>query len=79
MVKRDGAFTRSERLNELRRFLQGCKEPLPFRKTVAVFQLKHGLTKEKIKEYLCVIEDLGDIQVDEAADKITPVFNGEVT
>jgi len=75
MSKRDGAFTRSERINDIRRFLLSCKEPLPLRKTVAVLQLKHGLTKEKIMEYLRVIGDLGEIEIDESADKIIPLSN----
>ena len=75
MVKRDGAYTRSERIKEIRRFFltHGATTnpgPLPYRKTVAVFQMNMGLTKEKIREYLGIIEDLGEITVDESADQI---------
>jgi len=75
MVKRDGAYTRSERIKELRRFFlthAAAENPgaLPYRKTVAMFQMKMGLTKEKIREYLGVLEDLGDIIVNESADQI---------
>lgn len=75
MVKRDGAFTRSERIKEIRRFFLThavAENPgaLPYRKTVAMFQMNMGLTKEKIREYLGIIEDLGEIFVDESADQI---------
>ena len=43
---------------------------LPYRKTLAIFQLNTELTKEKIREYLQIIEDLGEITVDESADQI---------
>jgi len=74
MVKRDGAFTRSERIREIRRWLLRNKEPLSLRRTLAVLQMKHGLTKEKIREYLGIIEDLGEISVEESTDQI--VVNG---
>jgi hypothetical protein len=75
MVKRDGAYTRSERIKEIRRFFltHGSTSnpgPLPFLKTVAMFQMNMGLTKEKILEYFEVMENLGEIQVNESADQI---------
>jgi len=75
MVKRDGAYTLSERIKEIRRFFlthAASENPgaLPYRKTLAMFQMNMGLTKEKICEYLEIIEDLGDVIVDESADQI---------
>ena len=75
MVKRDGAYTRSERIKDMRRFfltLATAENPgtLPYRKTKAMFQMNTGLTGEKIDEYFGIIEDLGDIVVDKSADQI---------
>ena len=75
MVKRDGAYTRSERIKEMRRFFldfAAAENPgiLPYRRTKAMFQMNMGLTGEKIDEYFGIIEDLGEIVVDESADQI---------
>ena len=79
MVKRDGAFTRMERIRDMRISLQPLKNPLNLRKFLAVQMLKFGLTKPRVTEYLQVIEDLGEIEIDRAANLIRPVgdLNGE--
>jgi hypothetical protein len=75
MVKRDGAYTRSERLKEMRRFFISFAtvekpDPLAYRKIVAMFSMTMGLTKEKIREYMGIIEDLEEITINESADQI---------
>ena len=41
-----------------------------YRRTIAMLQMKHGLTKEKILEYLQVFEDLGIIELVVSKDSI---------
>jgi hypothetical protein len=77
MVKRNGAFTRSERIHAIRKFILDLKEPADFKKTIAVLQLKYGLTDQKVREYLQIITELDGIIIDEEKNLIIPPKNSE--
>lgn len=79
MVKRDGAETRRERISQIARDLQaafyerkerGEKEELDLSKFIGSQMYKTGLTKEKIEEYLEVLETMGQCELDSVSDKI---------
>jgi len=73
MVGRDGAEARKERLRRIARTIQAAlhKEgDIPLSKTIAVLQYEMGLTKEKIQEYLEVLQDIGQFFLDFEHDKI---------
>ncbi len=75
MVKKDGAETRKNRINDLNKRLQAAitrnnGEPISLSKTVAYEMYNSGLTKEKVMEYLRVIEGIGHIELDYVNDKI---------
>jgi len=63
MVRRDGAETRRQRIKELSKKLQGAKN-LPIKKLYALVSINFGLTSEKTLEYLEVLEQLGQIEID---------------
>ena len=76
MVRRDGAEARKERITHIARIIQASlfqnKEAgfIPLKKTVAILMLETGLTKEKIMEYLRLLEETGQIEIDEEKDQI---------
>ena len=76
MVRRDGAAIRKERISEIGRIvhagLQKSNE-LSLSKTVALIQYDSGLTKEKIMEYLEILETLGQFIIDREQDKIKKI------
>ncbi len=71
MVKRDGAFTRAQRISEIRKFLLNLKQPQSLTKSLAVLQFKHGLTKQKVLEYMKIVQDMDGVIIDEERDLIS--------
>lgn len=75
-MKRDGAEIRKERIQEIARNIQKQLHnhgELPLSKTLAAFQYEFGLTKEKLTEYLEILEGLGQFIVDKQYDFIKRV------
>jgi len=73
MVRRDGAEVRKERIAEIGRFVHkglSKSEELSLSKTVALLQYQFGLTKDKLQEYLTILEDLGHFALDNEKDRI---------
>ena len=73
MVRRDGAEVRKDRIQEIARLVQRSLHnhgEISLSKTVATFQYEFGLTKEKIMEYLGVLEGLGQFVLEKEYDKI---------
>lgn len=77
MVKRDGAFTRSQRIKDIQTFILDLRKPERLSKLLALFQMKHGLTREKVREYLDIIVELHSITIDEERDLIIPLEDDE--
>jgi len=73
MVRRDGAEVRKERIQEIARVIQRSLQnhgELSLSKTVALLQYEFGLTKEKLLEYLGVLEGLGQFVIEKEHDRI---------
>jgi len=67
---------RKERLQEIARMILSqlnIHGEISLLKTVATLQYEFGLTREKILEYLHVLEDLGRFALDDEHDKITKI------
>ena len=79
MVRRDGAEVRKERIQEIARLIQRSllnHGKISLSKTVATFQYEFGLTKEKVIEYLGILEGLGQFVVEKERDKIRRTGEG---
>lgn len=73
MVRRDGAEIRKERMQEVARIIQRRllnEKELSLSKTVAFLQYEMGLTKEKLTEYLGILESLGQFVLEKEKDRI---------
>ena len=73
MVRRDGAEIRKERIQEVARFIQRAllnEKELSLSKTLAVLAYETGLTKEKLMEYLNILENLGQFAIKKEQDRI---------
>ena len=73
MVRRDGAAIRQERMAEIAKEIHSRlnqNAELSLSRTIAMFQYKFGLTKDKILEYLGILQDLGQFEVDSQNDRI---------
>ncbi|MCJ7768728.1 hypothetical protein MUP79_10105 [Candidatus Bathyarchaeota archaeon] len=76
MVRRDGAETRKERLEQIAKFVQASlfqsKESgeIPLSKTVAKLMLLTGLTEPKVIEYLGLLQKADQFEMDAENDKI---------
>jgi hypothetical protein len=76
MVRRDGAETRRERLEQVARSVQAAlhqnKESgeISLSKTVAQLMLLTGLTETKVLEYLSLLQRAGQFEVDVETDKV---------
>ena len=76
MVRKDGAEARKERIASIARLIHASlfqnKETgfIPLKKSMALLMLETGLTKEKILEYLDLLQDTGQIHVDIKQDQI---------
>ena len=66
-MRRDGAFTRQQRIETVWRYLLKLKNrfgsPLPRAKAFALIQIETGLRAERIEEYLQIRVDAGLITV----------------
>lgn len=73
MVRKDGAEIRKQRIQEVARNVnsQLYKTPkLSLSQTLAVLAYETGLTKEKLMEYLGIIQETGQFEVDSKQDLI---------
>ena len=77
MVRRDGAEVRKERIQKIGRHVQASLHKkdgkIPLGKTVSALAYEFGLTKEKIIEYLKILEDLDRFVLDFEKDRICNV------
>ena len=79
MVRRDGAEIRRERIGQIARTIQSslfqAKESgeISFSKTVGAIMYETGLTKEKVVEYIGIIEARGQFELDVSNDMIKTV------
>ena len=79
MVRRDGAATRKDRMQEIARNIHSLlakSSELSLSKTVAILQYQYGLTKGKIVEYLEILESLDHFVVDVERDRIQKFSEG---
>jgi hypothetical protein len=79
MVRRDGAATRKDRMQEIARNIHGLlakSSELSLSKTVAMLQYQYGLTEGKITEYLEILESLDHFVVDVERDRIQKFSEG---
>ena len=76
MVRKDGAESRKERIAKIAANVQAAlyqnKEMgyISLRKTVAKQELETGLTQEKIMEYLALLVEADQIEIDTEKDQI---------
>jgi len=73
MVRRDGAEIRKEQIQEIAKLIQRSLHnhgEISLSKTIATLQYETGLTKEKLMEYLGILEGLGQFVVEKEQDKI---------
>lgn len=73
MVRRNGAEARKERIQQIAQYIQAQlrrEGEILLSKTIAELQYKFGLTKERITEYLEILENLGQFIIDKELDKI---------
>jgi hypothetical protein len=78
MVKKDAAEIRKERIQDMARQIQAALRihgELSFSGTVNSFAYNMGLRKERVLEYLEIIEGEGQIMIDNDYDKIKKVSN----
>lgn len=76
MVRKDGAEVRRQRIAEIGKAVQKSllnHGEIVLSKTIAVLQYESGLTKEKVLEYLEVLENLGQFEIDRENDKIKKI------
>ena len=79
MVRRDGAEVRKERIQEIARLIQRSLHAhgeLSQSKTIATIQYEFGLTRDKIQEYIGILEGLGQFVIDKEQDKIKKLTDG---
>jgi hypothetical protein len=76
MVRKDGAETRKERIKNIAASIQASLYKnkdigyIGLKKTVALLELETGLTREKILEYLTLLQEAGQIEIDQVKDRI---------
>lgn len=79
MVRRDGAEVRKERIQEIARLIHRSLHnhgEISLSKTFATLQYEFGLTKDKIQEYLEILEGLGQFLIEKEEDKIKKITDG---
>jgi hypothetical protein len=79
MVRRDGAEIRKERIHEIGKLIHRSLHnhgEICLSKTLATLQYEFGLTKDKIQEYLEILEGLGQFIVEKERDKIKKIKDG---
>lgn len=73
MARRDGAAIRQERMTEIAREVHSRLNQnveISLSRTIAMFQYRFGLTRDKILEYLSILQDLGQFEIDLEKDRI---------
>jgi hypothetical protein len=73
MVRKNGAEARKERIQQIAQYIHAKlddEQEIFSSKTIAELQYKFGLTKERIIEYLEILEKLGHFNIDKELDKI---------
>ena len=79
MVRRDGAEVRKERIQEIARLIHRSLHShgeISLSKTLATIQYEFGLTRDKIQDYLAILEGLGQFQIEKEEDKIKKITDG---
>ena len=79
MVRRDGAEVRKERIQEIARLIHRSLHShgeISLSKTLATIQYEFGLTRDKIQDYLGILEGLGQFQIEKEEDKIKKIIDG---
>ncbi len=79
MVRRDGAEVRKERIQEIARLIHRSLHnhgEISLSKTLATLQYEFGLTKDKIQEYLEILEGLGQFLIEKEEDMIKKITDG---
>lgn len=77
MVRMDGAEARKERIAQIKRMIQARLNEnknvgyIQLKRTVAEIMVDTGLTRTKVMEYLQLLNDSGEFEINEAVDKIT--------
>jgi hypothetical protein len=72
----DGAEARKERIAKIAAKIQALLYQskvagfIPLKKTVAMLELETGLTRYKILEYLSLLQEAGQIEIDPEKDQI---------
>ena len=80
MVRRDGAAIRQERMAEIAKEIHSRlnqNAELSLSRIIAMFQYRFGLTKDKILEYLSILQDLGQFEVDLEKDRIQKLIEAQ--
>jgi hypothetical protein len=73
----DGAEARKERIAQIKKMIQARLNEnknvgyIQLKRTVAEIMIDTGLTKIKVMEYLQLLNDSGEFEINEAEDKIT--------
>ena len=82
MVRKDGAEARKERLQQIARAIQAAlhkEDELSLSKLMATLQYDLGLTRDRVQEYLEILENVGQFEIDKQGDKIRRVRESEPT
>ncbi len=78
MVRKDGAEARKERIDMIAKWIQAALfkakqegfDFIPLKETLAVLLRQFGLTKERLMEYLEILQDGGSFLIDQQKDQI---------
>jgi len=79
MVRRDGAEVRKERIQEIARLIHRSLQrngEISLSKTLSLVQYEFGLTRDKIQEYIGILEGLGQFRIEKEQDKIKKMTEG---
>jgi hypothetical protein len=79
MVRRDGAEVRKERIQEIARLIHRSLQrngEICLSKTLSLIQYEFGLTRDKIREYIGILEGLGQFLIETEHDKIKKITEG---
>lgn len=68
-ARRDGAAVRRERIRRMEEMLRGAGL-LPLRRFLATYEYVVGVRRRTAREHLAVLEDVGRVFVDEAANTV---------
>jgi hypothetical protein len=76
MVRKDGAEVRRQRMHEVAQAVLKAlaqENPLTMSKTLASLQYSTGLTREKLLEYLGIMQEMGQFALDVEKDQIRKI------